>query len=320
MTRDYEPIRPQAETAGNGRVILIGILVALLAGLIAGGWLVTHFFGGEQPAVATAAGASGDTPALDAQGAIDDVLARQAAPAPIVAPGAPAPDAGATSVREVALAQRVADLEDRLSRITVAAQAASGNAARAEGLLVAFAARRIIDKGIPLGYIEGQLRLRFGDAQPRAVSTIIDAANQPVTIEDLRAELNDLSGALITGSETGGFWANVQRELSGLFVVREEGAPSPAPARRLDRARRYLDGGNVDAAIEEVQAMPGRDAAAAWLIEARRYAEVRRALDLIETAAILEPLRGGDIAPGVVEQVTQPAPQQAAPAAAPPTR
>ena len=45
----------------------------------------------------------------------------------------------------------------------------------------------------------------------------------------------------------------------------------------------------TDKAIAEVQAMPGAAAAGEWLIEARRYHEARRALDLIETAAILEP-------------------------------
>ena len=35
--------------------------------------------------------------------------------------------------------------------------------------------------------------------------------------------------------------------------------------------------------------MPGAAAASDWLIDARRYHEARRALDLIETAAILEP-------------------------------
>ena len=35
--------------------------------------------------------------------------------------------------------------------------------------------------------------------------------------------------------------------------------------------------------------MPGAAMANDWLIDARRYHEARRALDLIETAAILEP-------------------------------
>ena len=35
--------------------------------------------------------------------------------------------------------------------------------------------------------------------------------------------------------------------------------------------------------------MPGAEVAGEWLMDARRYHEARRALDLIETAAILEP-------------------------------
>jgi hypothetical protein len=35
--------------------------------------------------------------------------------------------------------------------------------------------------------------------------------------------------------------------------------------------------------------MPGRENAAAWITEARRYVAARRALDAIETAALLEP-------------------------------
>ena len=38
--------------------------------------------------------------------------------------------------------------------------------------------------------------------------------------------------------------------------------------------------------------MPGAAEAKDWLIAARRYHEARRALDLIETAAILEPRDG----------------------------
>jgi len=74
-----------------------------------------------------------------------------------------------------------------------------------------------------------------------------------------------------------------------LFVIRRVSAPSPAPERRLERARLYLDTGRVDAAIGEVERMPGHDAAREWVALARRYVRARQALDLIETAAILEP-------------------------------
>ena len=153
--------------------------------------------------------------------------------------------------------------------------------------------RRALDRGLPLGYLEAQLRLRFGDDQPNAVKTIIDTSRDPVTLEQLRAELDALAPELVGRSDGGGsFWTGLRREVSELFVVRPAGTQSLRASERLDRARRYLAGGQVDKAIEEVQAMPGAAEAKDWLIAARRYHEARRALDLIETAAILEPRDG----------------------------
>lgn len=191
---------------------------------------------------------------------------------------------------------RVVQLEERLNRITVEAQAASGNAARAEGLLVAFAARRALDSGAPLGYIEGQLRLRFGQAQPRAVATIINAAREPVTLADLRGGLSTIATELTTPGLDAGWWEAIEHEARELMTIRRASTPSPRPQAAMDRALRYLDAGRVSAALAEVDHMPGRAAADRWMQYARRYLEARRALDLIETAAILEPrqLRGAD--------------------------
>src|SRR3546814_18863225 len=52
-----------------------------------------------------------------------------------------------------------------------------------------------------------------------------------------------------------------------------------------------LEAGRPAAALAEVTRMPGRAAGSKWMEQARRYIEARRALDLIETAAILEPRR-----------------------------
>jgi hypothetical protein len=200
------------------------------------------------------------------------------------------------------LTTRVSELEDRIARINVQAQAASGNAARAEGLLVAFAARRALDTGAPLGYIEGQIRLRFGQAQPRAVATIINAAREPVTLQDLQGGLEELEPKLVGRGKSQDWWADIKREVGELVVLRDAGTPSPLPERRLARARRLLEAGRVDAALAEVSRLPGRSAASRWMEQARRYVEARRALDLVETAAILEPrhLRAAD--GGIVEQ------------------
>ncbi|HWW58318.1 MAG TPA: mitofilin family membrane protein, partial [Sphingopyxis sp.] len=190
-----------------------------------------------------------------------------------------------------ALAARVAELEQRLSRITLEAESASGNASRAEGLLVAFAVRRALDRGLSLGYLDAQLRLRFGDDQPNAVKTIIETSREPVTLEQLRAELDALAPQLVgrDGEGNGSLWTGLRRELGELFVVRAAGTQSPRASERLERARRYLGAGQADKAIAEVEAMPGAAVAADWMIDARRYNDARRALDLIETAAILEP-------------------------------
>ena len=193
------------------------------------------------------------------------------------------------TAQQVALDRRVAELEGRIAQINARASAAVGNADRAEGLLVAFAARRALDRGVALGYIEALLRNRFGRNQPQAVATIIAAARQPVTLEELGAGLTDV-GAALTGAGPDESWLDgVRRELAGLVVVRRANVPSPDPADRLARARREIDAGHVAAALAEVSRMPGRDKATGWIAAARRYAGARDALDVVETAALLEP-------------------------------
>lgn len=224
------------------------------------------------------------------------------ATAPGVAPGPMSADAAQM------LDGRVEQLEERLTRITVEAQAASGNAARAEGLLVAFAARRALDSGAPLGYIEGQLRLRFGLAQPRAVATIINAAREPVTLADLRAGLIDIADQVATPPTDTDWWTLIRHEARELITIRKASTPSPRPQAALDRAIRYLDGARVGAALAEVERMPGQAAADRWIQLARRFMEARRALDLIETAAILEPRQLRSAGGGPVAQTSPLAP------------
>lgn len=262
------------------RVLAIGAFLLLLIGIAVGGWAVNRWLveAGATAAKTTSATRAGADPVLIAA----DAQKAAAAGAPLIV----APVDGAN-----ALAARVAELEQRLSRITLQAESASGNASRAEGLLVAFAVRRALDRGLSLGYLDAQLRLRFGDDQPNAVKTIIDTSRDPVTLEQLRAELDTLAPQLVGRSSeaNGSLWTGLRRELGELFVVRAAGTQSPRASERLDRARRYLAAGQADNAIAEVEAMPGVDVAGEWLIDARRYHEARRALDLIETAAILEP-------------------------------
>lgn len=227
-------------------------------------------------------------------------------PAPAVPPaGSPmAAPTGSQALVTGGLETRMALLEDRLSRLDLQAQAATGNAARAEGLLIAFAVRRTLDRGAPLGYLEDQLRLRFADAQPNAVQTLVDAAQRPATLDRLYGELTALTPRLTGNERSEGSWSKVKREVASLFVIRRVSTPIYRPEDRLEHARLLLGSGRVAEAVAEVEQLPGAGTARAWVASARRYEAIQRALDLIETTAMLEPrrLRDGDGA--AVQQVS----------------
>ncbi|MBS0480890.1 MAG: hypothetical protein JSR96_01825 [Proteobacteria bacterium] len=220
---------------------------------------------------------------------------------------APSPSAQVhnAQIAQGAVDQRVTSLEQRLARLDLQAAASEGNAARAEGILIAVAARRAIERGAPLGYLADQLKLRFYAAQPAAVDTVIGAAASPVTLDQLAGQLDSLAPSLSSAPKDEGNWQRFRRELSGLFVVRHDDAPSPSPESRLDRARLMLRTGQVEAAANEVARLPGNAAAAQWIVNARRYAGAERALDLIETTALLDPDK---LRTGAGQPVHQPSP------------
>jgi hypothetical protein len=268
------PIAP-VRRPRSGQGMLVIALVAFMLGIALAGWLVWT-------------------------GKLSDIFRRGTE---VVQTATPVPATTAASPSQIsttplppptglgAVETRLALMEERMSRLDLKAEAASGNAARAEALLVAFAVRRKIDSGEPLGYLEDQVRLRFGDAQPNAVQTIVGAGSNPVTLDQLVTQLMAASPALTSAPKDEGAWAQVKRELSSLVTIRRDTTPSPAPQNRIERARLMLASGQVDEAIAEVERLPGAGGAQDWISAARRYAEAQRALDLIETTAMLEPYR-----------------------------
>lgn len=261
--------------------VLLAVGVAFLAGLAAMAWLLR-----ESDSAATYLGVMpSDAPAAT------PVPLPTSLPEPSAAVAVPAPLPGETQrlVIDPETSRRVSQLEQRVEAIDRESRSAIGNADRAEGLLVAFAARRALDRGVQLGYIEGLLRQRFGNTQPAAVGTIIAAARDPVTLEELQLSLQAVSETLAAGAPNQSWWTALRHELSSLVAVRRSGTPSTLPVERLRRAERRLDAGQVDVALAEVLRMPGRERAEAWIRDARRYVAARRALDTIETAALLEP-------------------------------
>ncbi len=272
----------------SGRMLLLAALVAFIAGGALVGWVVWYNMqpgriAGAPNAAVTQAGAGAAAGVAAAAGAVPKG-ALTAKPTPLAATE--------QAVERVAeqqggLDQRLAAAEQRLTQLDLQAQAAAGNAARAESLLIAFATRRAVERGAELGYLSDQLRLRFGDQWPNAVATIIDFSRQPIRLDALVARLEGLGPQLQQGSE-GPSWGAFKRELSQLFVFRRESTPSPQPQRRLERARWALEQGRYRAAIDEVKGMPGAARADSWIKDAERYAKAMEALEVIETAAVLD--------------------------------
>lgn len=308
---DYlgRPERPSGRA--SSRPLVIALLGAFALGGVLAGYGVYRF---------------GDRSSEAAPNPVGTSLVRAA---PAVSPSpSPRPSPSATmseAAREAAQAverveeqqggldQRIAAAEQRIARLDLQAQAAAGNAARAEALLIAFSARRALGRGNELGFLADQLRLRFGDAMPNAVQTIVAFGRDPVTIDELIAQLDGMAPELATVDRRFS-WDQFVDELSQLFVIRRETTPSPQPRRRLERARLFLQSGRVEAAVAEVRNLPGAGNAASWIRDAQRYAAAQNALDLIETAAVLEPRRLRDGSGNAIEQVSPAAAVPAAPA------
>lgn len=184
-------------------------------------------------------------------------------------------------------AARVAELEARLARVENATQRAEGSAGRADALVVAFAARRAIDRGVSLGYLEGLLVDRFGAQHPRAVATIVTASRAPVRLDQLVADYEALAPSLRGAGPDESWWTGFKREFASLVEIRRADRPSTNPDARYIRASERLNAGDVDSALAETMRLPGASHAGAWVAKARRYIAAHRALDEIESSALL---------------------------------
>lgn len=184
---------------------------------------------------------------------------------------------------------RISQLEERLARVENASQRAAGSAGRADNLLIAVAARRAIDRGVALGFLERLLVDRFGSTHQRAVATIVTSARQPVLLSSLIADFESLGPQLRRGGPSDDWWTGVKRELGSIITVHSARRPATTPDVRFERALRRLQAGDVDQALAETMRMPGATSADAWIENARRYIAVHRALDEIEAAALMSP-------------------------------
>lgn len=285
---DYEPARVTARPKRPLWSLLALPLIAFVAGIAAMGWLLAR----SGTAAAFLGVAPAPPPAAETPAPALSVEREPVAETP--ADGPP----GERLVIDPETTRRVNRLEERLALLDLQSRAAVGNADRAEGLLVAFAARRALDRGVALGYIETLLRQRFAATEPQAVATVLTVARQPVTVQSLQKSFQEVAPHLSGGGQGQSWWGALKTEMAGLVTIRRENTPSTQPAERLRRAAQSLEAGQVEVALLEVLRLPGHERADKWIADARRYVASRRALDRLESAALLEPRAPATVAAG----------------------
>lgn len=182
---------------------------------------------------------------------------------------------------------RIASLESRLASVENATERAEGSAGRADALVVAFAARRAIDRGVALGYLENLLVERFGPQHQAAVATIITSSHQPVRLNELIDEYQTLGPELRRGGPQDSWWTNFKREMGSLVEVHRSTRAAVNAEARYNRALQRLSTGDVDQALAETMRLPGAARVGDWTAKARRYIAAHRALDEVESAALL---------------------------------
>lgn len=214
------------------------------------------------------------------------------APKPVIAVSSPAAlafPANSAQQQDVAAeaTQEIDQLENRLSRVETTTQRVEGSAGRADALLIAFAARRAVDRGVALGYLEPLLLDRFGQTHARAVATIITGSHTPVRLSDLTDQYRDLGPQLRSSAPDESFWTQFKRGFGSIVEIRHADRPSTQPDARYAKALSNLQDGEVDQALAETMRLPGAANVQGWVRQARQYVAVHRALDEIESGALL---------------------------------
>ncbi len=283
MSGNYEHIKSAPSGGVKFRTIIILLLIAFIGGTISAGWAITKYnlFQTDNSNAAiimdrdtvpnaneTAVAAKSNNQSVQQSQNIEEQNT----------------DNNNQSVNDL-----VDSLEGRLSPTKLQAQQISGNVSRTESMLIAFSARRAIDSGSALGYIENELRLKFSNSNPDDIRAIIDAGNNPVRLATLQNQLEIASDILLTPSSDATAWGIIKKEMGELFVVRKEGSQPPQADRRLARIKTALTSRDIKTAILEMEKMPGANSARDWIALAKRYDRVQKALDAIEKTAISIP-------------------------------
>jgi hypothetical protein len=189
--------------------------------------------------------------------------------------------AGRVSANEQRIAQAAATLEQQQGRIATlegTGQRLSALEGRSARMAALDAARAALDAGRPLGGAIGTLQ-----NAPPALTRFATAA--PPTEAALRLAFPDAARAALAASEPpagGGVLDSAAARLSGLVTVRrgEQVLWGDAAAAEIERARRAVEAGDIEAALGHLQRIPprAREAMSDWIAQAEALVAARAAL------------------------------------------
>ena len=106
-------------------------------------------------------------------------------------------------------------------------------------------------------------------------------------LNELIDEYQTLGTELRRGGPQDSWWTNFKREMGSVIEVHRSTRPAVNAEARYNRAMQRLSTGDVDQALAETMRLPGATRATDWTTKARRYVAAHRALDEIESAALL---------------------------------
>jgi hypothetical protein len=189
-----------------------------------------------------------------------------------------------SKAKPVAVARAVSSPELTSIPAFIPAQPVVADSARTEAMLLSIATRRAVENGKPLGDLLPRLQKTFGQTHPKALATLSETGEQPLSNAALLSEFEQFAPKLVRPAGTG--WPRIQYEFTTMFILRRgDQAISPSTAR-LARVRQNLIAGDVAAALRLVRAMPGAANGADWIVKAQKAVTVMDALDSIDRAAI----------------------------------
>ncbi len=235
-------------------------------------------------------------------------LVSSPAPAPIIVDPVKmaAPVAANPSTMPVApdLAARIAAIEARLARAEANGGSVSGGTnSQVSRVVLAIAARRVIESGRSLGALQGELERQFAGDAPHLVTAIASASQQPTTLKNLTTEFTTLAPSLSGSGDK--WWARISTSLSSLVTVRDAKAKADSPTALVAEAEAALTIGDVSAAVDAVGRTPNRAIAMDWIAKAKRYAAAMQAVEALEDKAFAV---AAEVTPAPVMVLPEPKP------------